>query len=43
MKEEVILRIGARIIKIGVTVMKIWALEAFWGKTGFSRGFWDFF
>jgi hypothetical protein len=31
---------GARIAKIRVTVVKIWALEAFMGKMVFSGGFW---
>jgi hypothetical protein len=30
---------GARIIEIGITVAKIWALEAFRGKIIFSVGF----
>jgi hypothetical protein len=31
---------GARIAEIGVTVVKIWALEAFRGKMVFSGGLW---
>jgi hypothetical protein len=33
---------GSRIAEIGVTVTKIWALEAFMGKTVFSGGLWGF-